>query len=105
MLQNLIWLDDSVLRGHTLGMQSTSPIQLLAQNSLSSFLSLPDLATTLHNLLHYSMLEEETDSLTSAPLHVKQALYGPSSCTPQQNSGICINKKAHNEAWTKIATF
>lgn len=36
MLQNLIWLDDSILRGRMIGMQSTSPIQPLAQNSLSS---------------------------------------------------------------------
>lgn len=67
--------------GRAIGMQSTIPIQLLAQNSLSSSLSRPDLATTLHNLLNYSRLEEETDILTSAPLHVKQALFGLSSCT------------------------
>lgn len=47
-------------------------------------LSHPDLATTLHNLFNYSRLEEETDILTSAPLHVKQALFGPSSCTSLQ---------------------
>lgn len=77
MLLNLIWLDDSILRGHTIGMQSTGSIQLLAQNSLSSFLSRPDLATMLHNLLNYSRLGEESDILTSAPLHVKQALFSP----------------------------
>lgn len=66
--------------GRAIGMQSTIPIQLRAQNSLSSSLSRPDLATTPHNLLNYSRLEEETDILTSAPLHVNQTLFGPSSC-------------------------
>lgn len=77
MLLNLIWLDDSILRGHTIGMQSTGSIQLLAQNRLSSFLSRPDLATMLHNLLNYSRLGEESDILTSAPLHVKQSIIRP----------------------------
>lgn len=36
MLQNLIWSDDSILRGRAIRMQSTVPIQPLAQNSLSS---------------------------------------------------------------------
>lgn len=82
MLQNLIWLDDSIHSRDAIGMQSAESIQLPAQNRLSSPpLRLPDLATTLHNRLNYSRLEEEADSLTSALLHVKQALYRPISCT------------------------
>lgn len=84
MLRNLIWLDDSILRGHTIGMQSTGPHSTPRTKQPFFLLSRPDLATTLHNLLNYSRLEEETDILTSAPLHVKQVLFGPSSCTSPQ---------------------
>lgn len=92
MLGNLIWLDGSILRRHTIGMQSTSPIQLRSQNSLSSSpLSRPDLATTLHNLLNYSRFGKETDILTSARLHVKQALFGSSSrSSPPMLSGSTL---------------
>lgn len=74
-LQNLIWLDDSILRGHRIGMQSTGLIQPHAQKQpFFPSSRLPDLATSLHNPLNYSRLEEGTNSLTSAPMHVKQAL-------------------------------
>lgn len=81
MLQNLIWLDDSILRGHTVGMQNTGPHSAPRTTQPFFLLSRPDLAAMLHNLLNYSRLEEENDILTSAPPLVKHALFGPSSCT------------------------
>lgn len=80
MLQNLIWLDDSILGGHAMGMQSTGPHSAPRTKQPFFPLSRPDLATMPHNLLNYSRLGEETDILTSARLHVKQELFGPSYC-------------------------
>lgn len=95
MSQDLIWLDNSILCGHMIGMQSSRPIHLLGQNNLSSFAALPDLATVFRNLLNYSRAERRLDFRSSAcraGIIQSIVLFGP---LPAQIIGafILVNKR------------